>query len=206
MRSDEFTRKLTRADNHAAQPSCEAARPISETRSTGPTAKSIPVFDVQSPVGSRLARSRDPRERLLRQARRLEPGDRRGQDGRRRDHRVVRSRHGRSRLGCAAGAVLECLRSRGVEAEGIEISSSALRPRRNPCEAASIREISSPSTCPTVHDMVFGLDVFEHLNPNRLDQYIARIAAITSDARMALLQHPSVWRGPGLRNGLPALR
>jgi len=29
------------------------------------------------------------------------------------------------------------------------------------------------------YDMVFGLDVFEHLNPNRIDVYLARLASIT---------------------------
>src|SRR5204862_7334520 len=34
---------------------------------------------------------------------------------------------------------------------------------------------------PSKYDVVFGLDVFEHLNPNKLDAYIARLARITRD-------------------------
>jgi hypothetical protein len=28
------------------------------------------------------------------------------------------------------------------------------------------------------YDLIFGLDVFEHLNPNRLDAYIVRLAEL----------------------------
>ena len=30
-------------------------------------------------------------------------------------------------------------------------------------------------------DLVYGLDIFEHLNPNRLDDYLARVAALLAD-------------------------
>jgi hypothetical protein len=33
---------------------------------------------------------------------------------------------------------------------------------------------------PSAYDMVFGLDVFEHLNPNRIDAYVRRIADISA--------------------------
>jgi SAM-dependent methyltransferase len=82
-------------------------------------------------------------------------------------------------LGCASGAVLRCLAERGVEAEGVEISRMALakappeiRPR---IHAGDLLQLDLPGP----YDVVFGLDVFEHLNPNRLDAYLARVAALT---------------------------
>jgi hypothetical protein len=84
-------------------------------------------------------------------------------------------------LGCAAGAVLKCLADRGIAAEGVEISAMA-------------REKASPRVRDRIHhgdllslqlsasyDVLFGLDVFEHLNPNRLDAYIARLGSIATD-------------------------
>jgi hypothetical protein len=84
-------------------------------------------------------------------------------------------------LGCAAGAVLECLQDLGVEAEGIDISAMALehatervRPRIHHGDILTLN-------LPKKYDLLFGLDVFEHLNPNKLDAYLARLAAVTSD-------------------------
>lgn len=75
-------------------------------------------------------------------------------------------------VGCASGAVIHCLRDRGVAAEGVEISELAI-------------ERAEPDIRPLIHrgdllaldlsdryDLVFGLDIFEHLNPNRIDAYL----------------------------------
>jgi hypothetical protein len=84
-------------------------------------------------------------------------------------------------LGCAAGAVLECLLEYGVTAEGVEISSAAIdkasarvRSRIHQGDLLSL-ELDGG------YDMMFGLDVFEHLNPNRLDRYVQRLASIARD-------------------------
>ncbi len=76
-------------------------------------------------------------------------------------------------LGCAAGAVLECLQDLGIEADGIDISAMArerasdrVRPRIHQGDILSV-------TLPTKYDLLFGLDVFEHLNPNKLEAYLA---------------------------------
>lgn len=84
-------------------------------------------------------------------------------------------------LGTAAGAVLECLDDLGIAAEGVEISAMAIaraaeriRPRIHHGDLLAL-------DLPPKFDLVFGLDVFEHLNPNKLDAYIARMAAITRE-------------------------
>jgi hypothetical protein len=82
-------------------------------------------------------------------------------------------------LGCAAGAVIECLGALGVSADGVEISSMAIAQA-----SASVRErihhgdLLALDLLP-IYDMAFGLDVFEHLNPNRLDAYIERLVQLT---------------------------
>jgi uncharacterized protein DUF4214/methyltransferase family protein len=84
-------------------------------------------------------------------------------------------------LGCAAGAVLECLQDLGVEAEGIDISAMA-RARAPERVRARIHQGDILSLdLPKKYDLLFGLDVFEHLNPNKLDAYLGRLAAVTSD-------------------------
>jgi hypothetical protein len=82
-------------------------------------------------------------------------------------------------LGCAAGAVLECLRLEGIRAEGVEISASAAD--QAPADVRSLihRGDLLALDLPADYDVVFGLDVFEHLNPNRLDAYLRRLADLT---------------------------
>jgi 2-polyprenyl-3-methyl-5-hydroxy-6-metoxy-1,4-benzoquinol methylase len=80
-------------------------------------------------------------------------------------------------LGCSSGTVLSVLASHGVRAEGVEISRLAY-------------EHAAPDMRPNIHlgdlldldlpddyDLVYGLDVFEHLNPNRLGEYLHALAA-----------------------------
>lgn len=87
--------------------------------------------------------------------------------------------HSSLELGCASGAVLECLRDLGIVGEGVDISEMAL-------ERASARVRPTihigdllALDLPTKYDLVIGLDIFEHLNPNRIDSYLGRIAQIT---------------------------
>jgi Domain of unknown function (DUF4214)/Methyltransferase domain len=84
-------------------------------------------------------------------------------------------------LGTAAGAVLACLDDLGIRAEGVEISEMAIakaadrvRPRIHHGDLLAL-------DLPPKYDLVFGLDVFEHLNPNKLDAYVARMAHITRE-------------------------
>jgi SAM-dependent methyltransferase len=99
-------------------------------------------------------------------------------------------------LGCASGAVLRCLADLGVHAEGIEISAMALAH-------------ASPDVKPRIHhgdllrlalgdtyDVVFGLDVFEHLNPNRLDEYLSRVAALTAGGGYVFANVPAFGADP----------
>jgi hypothetical protein len=99
-------------------------------------------------------------------------------------------------LGCAAGAVLECLQDLGVEAEGIDISAMALeraservRPRIHQGDILTL-------DLPRRYDLLFGLDVFEHLNPNKLDAYLARLAAVTSDDAFLFCNIPAFGEDP----------
>jgi SAM-dependent methyltransferase len=78
-------------------------------------------------------------------------------------------------LGCAAGAVLACLDDLGVEAEGVEISSLAIGLAPERVRSRIHHGDLLTLDLPAAYDVVFGLDVFEHLNPNRLAAYIARL-------------------------------
>jgi hypothetical protein len=84
-------------------------------------------------------------------------------------------------LGCAAGAVLTCLEEAGIAAYGVEISSMAIARATDSVRSRIHQGDLLALDLPHDHDVLFGLDIFEHLNPNKLDGYLARMAAITSD-------------------------
>ena len=75
-------------------------------------------------------------------------------------------------LGCSSGTVLQVLAEHGVTADGVEISRMAYERAtpgvREHIHVGDILTLALPSD----YDLVFGLDVFEHLNPNRLGEYL----------------------------------
>jgi SAM-dependent methyltransferase len=78
-------------------------------------------------------------------------------------------------LGCSTGGVLAALLEHGIDAEGVEISRMA-RDHAPPSVRGRIHLGDLLTLAlPSDYDLVFGLDVFEHLNPNRLAQYLAAL-------------------------------
>jgi SAM-dependent methyltransferase len=75
-------------------------------------------------------------------------------------------------LGCSSGTVLRVLAERGVDADGVDISrmayEHALPDVRAHIHIGDLLRLELPSD----YDLVFGLDIFEHLNPNRLETYL----------------------------------
>jgi hypothetical protein len=84
-------------------------------------------------------------------------------------------------LGTAAGAVLECLDALGIAAEGVEISAMAIARAAERVRTRIHQGDLLALDLPAKYDLVFGLDVFEHLNPNKLDAYLARMHQISRD-------------------------
>ena len=100
-------------------------------------------------------------------------------------------------IGCAAGAVLQCLLDRGIVAEGVEISDMAIARAPEPVRSRIHHGDLLALALPAAHyDLVFGLDVFEHLNPNKLDAYIARITGITEAGGFVFCNIPAFGADP----------
>ena len=208
MRSEEFRRTLA-PPAHSTLPNLVVQRPERYRRTIDRSnGQSILVFDVASAADIDWLEHAILDQRLLRAAWRL--GARRRLRQARSSPRCWRRSRRRPRSSSAApsGAVLQCLRrARESRREGVDISAMAIAQavRARPCRG-STRATSCRWTCRSSYDLLFGLDVFEHLNPNKLDAYIAPHRRRHERRRVSLLQHPGVRRGRGLRNGVSVLR
>ncbi|MBD3414227.1 MAG: DUF4214 domain-containing protein [Candidatus Aminicenantes bacterium] len=78
-------------------------------------------------------------------------------------------------LGCANGTVMKCLHDAGIQSDGIEISrlysSKAFPEIKENIIIADILDVDLEKK----YDFILGLDIFEHLNPNKLSLYIQKI-------------------------------
>ncbi len=77
-------------------------------------------------------------------------------------------------LGCSTGSVVKLMREAGIAADGVEISHLAMsfahRKIRPYIHFGDFRRLNLALD----YDLIIGMDVFEHLNPNILGEYIVR--------------------------------
>jgi SAM-dependent methyltransferase len=93
-------------------------------------------------------------------------------------------------FGCASGAVLEGLAMRRIDFEGIDISQMAVQ-RASDVVRRHIRigDVRTAALRPGF-DTIFGLDVFEHLNPNKLGSYLDRLRFLLADGGVLFANIP----------------
>ena len=73
------------------------------------------------------------------------------------------------------------LADRGIAADGVEISSMAYKAAPPEIQARIFLGDLLDLDLPSDYDLVFGLDIFEHLNPNRLARYLDAVRAAFVD-------------------------
>jgi SAM-dependent methyltransferase len=99
-------------------------------------------------------------------------------------------------IGCANGAVLKCLQDIGITGEGVEISRMALDKAipevRNRVHLGDILDLHLENR----YDLVLGLDIFEHLNPRRLAEYVREIFRLTEDGGYLFANIPAYGDDP----------
>lgn len=102
-------------------------------------------------------------------------------------------------IGCNTGAVMQAMLELGVSSHGVDISnfvkSKAPESVRDKIFVGDILTIDMPGT----YDLVLALDIFEHLNPNRLSSYLEKLASLLDDDGYVFLNSPA-W-GPDRNYG-----
>lgn len=81
-------------------------------------------------------------------------------------------------IGCANGTILQCLHELGIFCEGVEISQRAINKAfpsiKNNIHKGDLLKLEFTQK----YDLVFGLDIFEHLNINKFNNYLDKIYKI----------------------------
>lgn len=95
-------------------------------------------------------------------------------------------------IGCANGPLLQALEDLGIAGEGVEISSYALE-HAFPAVKSRIHhgDLLGLALADASFDVISGLDIFEHLNPNRIDAYIAKMHALLKPGGLLFANIPA---------------
>ena len=94
-------------------------------------------------------------------------------------------------IGCSSGAILKALFDRGVEGEGVEISAMAIQRAfpeiKDRIHEGDLLEIQLSSG----YDLVLGLDIFEHLNPNKMNHYLQTLSELLKEGGYCFCNIPA---------------
>jgi SAM-dependent methyltransferase len=97
-------------------------------------------------------------------------------------------------IGCSTGGVLHCLLELGIRGEGVEISKRAKQNGypdvQDAIHLGDLFEVELESG----YDFIYGLDIFEHLNPNRLGAYLTRLKSLLRSPGWILCNIPAFGR------------
>jgi SAM-dependent methyltransferase len=106
-------------------------------------------------------------------------------------------------IGCSNGTVLHCLHERGIEVAGLDISPSAVA-RADPAirDRIQLGDLLT-AELPKTYDVVFGLDVFEHFNPNKLGAYLDRVRTLTNPGGFVFTNLPAFGEDPVFGTAFP---
>lgn len=97
-------------------------------------------------------------------------------------------------LGCANGPVMKCLKDLGIDSEGVDVSRLALAKAfpevRDKIRLGDILGMDFSGR----FDFILGLDIYEHLNPNKLPAYVAKLAGLLEDGGFLFCNIPAIGR------------
>jgi SAM-dependent methyltransferase len=95
-------------------------------------------------------------------------------------------------LGCGVGGLLRTLADRGIECAGLDISEfSKNRAIASVADKITIGDLLSADLGTLHPDLIVGFDVFEHLNPNKIDAYFARCSELLPRGGLLLVNSPT---------------
>lgn len=95
-------------------------------------------------------------------------------------------------LGCSSGGLVACLVDEGVDARGVDLSEFALQHAPDGVRDRLVHGDLLEADVGAPAEAVIGLDVFEHLNPNRIDEYVGRVADLVAPGGVVVANIPAL--------------
>ena len=93
-------------------------------------------------------------------------------------------------IGCSTGSILKLLNDKEINCEGIEISHLAIglsyQEIKNKIHFGDILSLQLKK-----FDVILGLDIFEHLNPNKLRKYLKKSYSLLNDNGYMIINIPA---------------
>jgi Methyltransferase domain/Domain of unknown function (DUF4214) len=81
-------------------------------------------------------------------------------------------------VGCSSGAVLQCLHGEGVDVWGVDVSASARDRASDSVRDRIVLGDITDVTFDRCFDVGLGLDIFEHVHPNKLSGFLAALVSL----------------------------
>ncbi len=107
-------------------------------------------------------------------------------------------------VGCSSGAVLSLLADRGISVTGVDISRAALdHAPANVRDRILIGDLLDLDIAERYSEL-YGLDIFEHMNPNRVPKYLGRAASLLHDGGWLFTVLPAFGADPVFGDVFPA--
>ena len=104
---------------------------------------------------------------------------------------LIRDNQSVLELGCSNGTILKLLKDQGYLVRGLDISQKALdNAHISVKENISLVDLLE-FNCNDRFDLIFGLDIFEHLNPNKLPEYLNKIKSLLKPEGLVLANIPA---------------
>jgi hypothetical protein len=99
-------------------------------------------------------------------------------------------------IGCANGTVMTALHRRDIESHGNDISTMALAAAPPEVRDRIVLGDLLDLTLPRQFPVVYGLDIFEHFNPNRLDLYLDKTVGLIEPGGYLFTNVPAFGTDP----------
>jgi len=94
-------------------------------------------------------------------------------------------------LGCGNGGTMQGLFSLGKKGIGLDISSFNIKNAFPNIRTSIIKEDLLTFKTDKRFDLIFGLDIFEHFNPNKLHMYIEKISTLLEEGGLCFANIPA---------------
>ena len=95
-------------------------------------------------------------------------------------------------IGCANGPLMKCLFEKGIDVTGVDLSKLAKELAFPEIKEKILTMDILEANFEEKFDLIVGLDIFEHLNPNKIEKYIQKLNDLLKQGGKIFTNIPAV--------------